>query len=247
MCLILESTLEPRRERWPADCLRVRDYHQVVHQHEHLGDTLANAITHGVGALLAIAGSVYLIAVSARVSAWNITACSIFAGTLILVYLCSTLYHSLVRTRARHVFQILDHSAIYLLIAGTYTPFTLISLRGPLGWTVFGIEWGLATAGVVSKSVAIDRFRRGWPAVLSALVYLFQGWLIVFVAQPLIGAVGWRCIAWLAVGGMAYTLGIVFFAFDRIRYFHAAWHIFVLAGSIAHYFAILLYVLPHRL
>jgi hemolysin III len=107
---------------------------------------------------------------------------------------------------------------------------------------MFGIEWGLATAGVVSKSVAIERFRHGWPAALSAFVYLLQGWLIVFVARALIGAVGWHCAAWLAVGGLAYTLGIVFFAFDHIRYFHAAWHIFVLAGSIAHYFAILFYV-----
>jgi hemolysin III len=213
-----------------------------VPQHEHLGDTLANAITHGLGAVLAIAGAVYLVVASTRGSAWNVAACSIFAATLVLVYLCSTLYHSLVRTRARHVFQILDHSSIYLLIAGTYTPFTLISLRGPLGWTVFGIEWGLATVGVVSKSVAIDRFRRGWPTVLSAVVYLFQGWLIVFVARPLIGAVGWQCVLWLAAGGVAYTLGIVFFAFDHIRYFHSIWHIFVLAGSVAHFFAILLYV-----
>lgn len=213
-------------------------------QHEHLGDTLANAITHGVGAALAIAGAVYLISVSTHGSAWQITSCAIFAVTLILVYLCSTLYHSLVRTRARHVFQVLDHSSIYLLIAGTYTPFTLVSLRGPLGWTVFGIEWGLATAGVVSKSVALDHFRHGAMAVVSALVYLLQGWLIVLAAQPLIHAVGWHCIGWLAAGGLAYTLGIVFFALDRIRYFHAAWHIFVLAGSIAHYFAILLYVAP---
>lgn len=225
-----------------SDRLAVREYHRGVPQHEHLGDTLANAITHGVGAVLAIAGSIVLVAASTRVSAWNVAASSIFAGTLIMVYLCSTLYHSLVRTRARSVFQILDHSSIYLLIAGTYTPFTLISLRGTLGWTVFGIEWGLATAGVVSKSIAIDRFRRGWPAVLSASVYLFQGWLIVFVARPLIDAVGWHCIMWLAAGGVAYTLGIVFFAFDRIRYFHSVWHIFVLAGSIAHFFAILLYV-----
>jgi hemolysin III len=219
-----------------------RDYDLPVIQQERLGDILANAITHGVGAALAIAGAVYLVIASTRGSAWHVTACSIFAGTLILVYLCSTLYHSLVRTRARHVFQVLDHSSIYLLIAGTYTPFTLISLRGSLGWTVFGIEWGLATAGVVSKSVALERFRRGWPAVLSALVYLFQGWLIVFAARTLIGAVGWHCAAWLAVGGLAYTLGIVFFALDHIRYFHAAWHIFVLAGSVAHYIAILHYV-----
>lgn len=213
-------------------------------QRENLGDILANAITHGVGAALAIAGAVVLIAASTRGSARHVTVCSIFAATLILVYLCSTLYHSLVRTRARHVFQVLDHSSIYLLIAGTYTPFALISLRGPLGWTLFGIEWGLAAAGVVSKSVALDRFRHGWPAVLSALVYLLQGWLIVFVARALIAAVGWHCVAWLAAGGVAYTLGIVFFALDRIRYFHATWHVFVLAGSIAHYFAILLYVAP---
>ena len=223
----------------------VQDYDQPVNPQESLGDTLANAITHGVGAALAIAGAVYLIFVSTRHSVLNITACSVFAGTLVLVYLCSTLYHSLVRTRARHVFQILDHSSIYLLIAGTYTPFTLISLHGRLGWTVFGVEWGLATVGIVSKSVAIDRFRRGWPAVLSAVVYLFQGWLIVFAARPLVDAIGWNGAALLGVGGLAYTLGIVFFAFDRIRYFHAAWHIFVLVGSIAHYFAILFYVLPH--
>jgi len=213
-----------------------------VLQQERLGDILANAITHGVGVALAIAGAVFLIIESAHATAWHVTACSIFAGTMILVYLCSTLYHSLVLTRARHVLQVLDHSSIYLLIAGTYTPFTLISLRGPLGWTVFGIEWGLATAGVVSKSIALERFRHGWSAVLSAAVYLLQGWLIVFAARALIGAVGWHCAAWLAVGGLAYTLGIVFFALDRIRYFHAVWHIFVLAGSVAHYFAILFYV-----
>ncbi len=211
-------------------------------QHESLGDILANAITHGVGAALAIAGAVYLIAASTHGSAKQIAACSVFAGSLILVYVCSTLYHSLVRTRARHVLQVLDHSSIYLLIAGTYTPFTIVSLRGPLGWTVFGIEWGLAAAGVISKSVALDRFRYGRLAVLSAVVYLLQGWLIVFVARAMIAAVGWHCAAWLAAGGLAYTLGIVFFALDRIRYFHAAWHIFVLAGSIAHYFAVLFYV-----
>jgi hemolysin III len=215
-----------------------------VPQHENLGDTLANAITHGAGAVLAIAGAVVLIVASTRGSGWHVAACSIFAGTSILVYLCSTLYHSLVRTRARHVFQVLDHSSIYLLIAGTYTPFALISLRGPVGWTLFGVEWGLAATGVVAKSVALDRFRQGRLAVVSALVYLLQGWLIVFVARTLIAAVGWHCVAWLAAGGVAYTLGIVFFALDRIRYFHATWHVFVLAGSIAHYFAILLYVAP---
>jgi hemolysin III len=209
--------------------------------HYKLGDILANAITHGIGAAFAVAGAVYLIVASTRGTAWHIVSCSIFAGTLVLVYLCSTLYHSLVRTRARHVFQILDHSSIYLLIAGTYTPFTLISLHGPLGWSIFGVEWTLAIAGVIFKSFAVDRFE-----VASALVYLFQGWFVVIAIRPLFHAIGWHGIAWMGAGGLAYTLGIVFFALDRLRYFHAAWHLFVLAGSVAHYFAILFYVVPAR-
>ncbi len=206
-----------------------------------LGDILANAITHGIGAGLAIVGAAYLIVASTRGTVWHVVCCSVFSATLVLVYLCSTLYHSLVRTRARHLFQVLDHASIYLLIAGTYTPFTLISLRGALGWTVFGIEWGLAIAGIIFKSFAVDRYE-----VASALVYLFQGWLVVFAGRPLLHAIGWHGVAWMGAGGLAYTLGIVFFALDRLRYFHATWHIFVLGGSIAHYFAILFYVVPPR-
>jgi hemolysin III len=146
-----------------------------------------------------------------------------------------------VRTRARHVFQVLDHSAIYLLIAGTYTPFTLVSLRGPVGWALFGVVWGLAVAGVIFKSVAVGRF-----AVASVSVYLFQGWFVVFAAHPLLQAIGWHGTIWLVAGGLAYTLGVAFFALDRLRYFHATWHVFVLAGSVAHYFAILFYVVPPR-
>lgn len=205
----------------------------------HLGDILANAITHGVGAALAIAGAVYLIVVSTHGSARTVIGCTVFSVTLVLVYICSTLYHSLVRTRARHVFRVLDHAAIYLLIAGTYTPFTLIALKGWVGWTLFGIEWGLAAAGIVFKSVAIGRFE-----VLSAVVYLLQGWLAIVAVRPLAGAIGAHGMAWLLAGGLAYTAGVVFFALDRIRYFHAAWHIFVLAGSVAHFFAILLHVVP---
>jgi hemolysin III len=216
-------------------------YHPIVQTHYHLGDILANAITHGIGAALAVVGGVYLIAASTRGTVWQVVSCSIFAVTLVLVYLCSTLYHSLVRTRARHVFQVLDHAAIYLLIAGTYTPFTLVSLRGPVGWTLFGVVWGLAAAGVIFKSFAVGRYQ-----VASALVYLFQGWFVVVAARPLIQAIGWHGIMWLGAGGLAYTLGIVLFALDSRRYFHAAWHLFVLAGSAAHYFAILFYVLPAR-
>ena len=207
----------------------------------HLGDILANAITHGIGAGLAIAGAAYLIVVSTRGTAWHVVSCSLFSATLVLVYICSTLYHSLVRTRARHVLQILDHASIYLLIAGTYTPFCLVTLHGPLGWTIFGIEWGLAICGVVFKSFAVERF-----AVASTLVYLAQGWLAVVAVVPLIHVLGWHGLMWMGAGGLAYTLGIVFFAMDRLRYFHALWHLFVLAGSVAHYFAILFYVVPAR-
>jgi hemolysin III len=211
----------------------------LVQTQYRLGDILANAITHGIGAVLAVAGVIYLIAASMRGTAWLVASCTVFSITLVLVYVCSTLYHSLVRTRARHVFQVLDHSAIYLLIAGTYTPFTLVSLHGPLGWFIFGVEWSLAVTGVIFKSFALGRF-----AVASALVYLFQGWFGAFAAGILAHAIGWRGVMWLAAGGLAYTLGIVFFALDRLRYFHATWHVFVLAGSVAHYFAILFYVVP---
>jgi hemolysin III len=206
-----------------------------------MGDILANAITHVIGAIVAVIGAVYLIVASTRGSAVEMVSCSVFASTLVLVYVCSTLYHSLVRTRARHVLHVLDHSAIYLLIAGTYTPFTLISLRGPVGWTVFGFEWALAIAGVIFKSFAVGRFE-----VASALVYLFQGWFVIFAISPLYHAIGWHGMFWLGIGGLAYTFGVIFFALDRLPYFHALWHLFVLAGSVAHYFAILLYVLPAR-
>jgi hemolysin III len=212
-----------------------------VQPHYNLGEILANAITHGIGAILAVAGAVYLIAASTRGTTWHVVSCTVFAITMVLVYVCSTLYHSLVRTRARHVFHVLDHASIYLMIAGTYTPFTLISLRGPVGWWLFGVVWGLAVAGVIFKSFAVGRFQ-----VLSALVYLFQGWVVVVAARPLVGAIGWHGVAWLGAGGLAYTLGIIFFALDHRRYFHAAWHVFVLAGSVAHYFAILFYVIPPR-
>ncbi|MGC9198901.1 MAG: PAQR family membrane homeostasis protein TrhA [Acidobacteriaceae bacterium] len=206
-----------------------------------LGEILANAISHGIGLLLALAGAAWLISASLRGTDWVVASCSVFASTLILVYLCSTLYHSLVVTRARHVLRILDHSAIYLLIAGTYTPFTLVSLHGEIGWLLFAFVWALAAAGVVFKSFAVDKF-----AVTSGFIYLFQGWVIVFAIHPLLRAIGWHGLAWLLAGGIAYTLGILFFAFDRFRYFHAIWHVFVLAGSVAHYFAVLFYVVPPK-
>ena len=213
----------------------------TVHTETRLADLLANAITHGVGAAIALTGAVYLILIAARGNAWLVVSCSIYGTTLFLVYLCSTLYHSLVRTRARHVFHVLDHSAIYLLIAGTYTPFMLVSMRGMVGWALLGFVWTLAIAGVVFKSLAIGRF----PAA-SATVYILMGWCVVFALRPLLHAISWHGMAWLAAGGLAYTLGIVFFANDRLHFFHALWHVFVLAGSVAHFVAVLLYVVPPR-
>ena len=174
-------------------------------------------------------------------STWQVVSCSVFGGTLVLVYVCSTLYHSLVRTRARHIMRIVDHSAIYLLIAGTYTPFVLVPLHGQLGWILFAIVWSLALLGIVFKSFAVDRFE-----VVSVVVYLGMGWLVVFAMRPLLHALTWHGIAWIALGGFFYTAGIVFYAFDRLSYFHAFWHLFVLAGSTCHYFAVLFYVAQPR-
>jgi len=212
-----------------------------VTEEYRLGDIVANAVTHGVGAVLSVCGAVYLIAICAHGTVWQLVSCTVFAVTLVLVYLCSTLYHSLVLTGARHVFQVLDHAAIYLLIAGTYTPFTLVSMRGPVGWWLFGVVWTLAVAGVLFKSVALGRFE-----VASALVYLGMGWVGVVATRQILHAIGWHGVGWIALGGAAYTLGILFFALDRLKYFHALWHVFVLAGSMAHYVAILLYVAPRR-
>lgn len=206
---------------------------------QELGDILASSISHGLGILLALAGTVILIYASARGTARCIASCSIYSASLLMLYISSTLYHSLIRTKARYVLRVLDHSAIHLLIAATYTPFALISLHGALGWFVFGSIWFLAAAGVVFKSLFVDRF-----AVVSALIYIGMGWLAVLILGPLARAITWRGIMWLAAGGVAYTSGMFFFAHDRLRYFHAFWHAFVLAGSILHYFAIFLYVVP---
>ncbi len=213
----------------------------MVGEHR-LGDIIANSVTHGVAALLALAGAVILVLAAAGGTGWQIASCSVFGCTLVLVYLCSTLYHSLVRTRARRVLRIIDHSAIYLLIAGTYTPFALVSLRGQLGWLLFAIIWSLAILGIVFKSVAIGRF-----PMASVVVYVGMGWLAVFAMRPLLHALTWHGLFWIALGGLFYTAGIVFYAFDRLSYFHAFWHLFVLGGSTCHYFAVLFYVAQPRL
>ncbi len=207
-----------------------------------LGDEIANSVTHGVGVLLSIVGLVFLMIVAGRHgTAWHIVSCAIYGSTLVLLYLFSTLYHALPGRRTKYVFRIFDHSSIYLLIAGTYTPFMLVNLRGPWGWSIFVVIWTLAISGVVFKSVAIGRF-----AVLSATIYVLMGWLILIAIRPLLHAIPWNGFLWLAAGGVCYTVGVIFFATDRIRYFHMIWHLFVMAGSACHYVAVLLSVLPRN-
>lgn len=203
-----------------------------------LGEEVAHSVTHGIGLLAAVAGLVVLVILAAATrDPWRITSSAIYATTLVLLYAASTLYHALSGTRARDVFRVLDHSAIFLLIAGTYTPFALVSLRGPWGWTLLGIVWSLAVAGVAAKAAYGTR----WP-VMSTVLYLAMGWTVVIAVKPLLTHVPPAGIAWLVAGGLAYTGGVVFYAWTRLRYSHAIWHLFVLAGSVCHYIAVVLYV-----
>lgn len=208
-----------------------------VKRTETEGEHLANAITHGAGFVISVACLVLLVVFAAlRHGVWEVVSCSVYGATLVFLYLASTLYHSIHRPRVRHVLHVIDHAAIYLLIAGTYTPYVLVPLRGGLGWTLFGLIWGMAVLGIIFKSVFIGRFKN-----LSTLGYVAMGWLVVGAIVPL-----WKelhaGVLWLGLGGLCYTLGVVFYAWKRLKYAHAIWHLFVLAGSICHFFGILFFV-----
>ncbi|EXI65053.1 MAG: hemolysin [Candidatus Accumulibacter adjunctus] len=198
-----------------------------------------NAWTHLVGAVLALIGAVVLVVLAARTGdPWKIVSVSIYGATLVLLYSFSTLYHSF-RGRAKTIFQKLDHLSIYLLIAGSYTPFCLVTLRGPWGWSLFAVVWGLAVVGSLQEFWLKSEAR-----VLSVLIYVVMGWAVLAALPPLLQALGTAGFVWLAAGGAAYTLGIVFYALDsRLRHAHGIWHLFVLAGSAAQYVAIVLHVL----
>jgi hemolysin III len=203
-----------------------------------LGEEVANSVTHGAGLLASIVGLVVMIvAAVTRGDIWLITACAVYGVTLVLLYLTSTLYHALAMTRARAVMRRLDHSAIYLLIAGTYTPFVLITLRGMWGWTLFAVTWGLAVFGITVKAVCGPR----WP-IISTTLYILMGWVVVVAIGPLMKNLPGGGVGWLFAGGACYTLGVVFFAWERLRYSHAIWHLFVLGGSVCHYVAVLGYI-----
>ena len=203
---------------------------------------ILNSITHGAGILLGIAGLVLLLVFAATTGggAWKIVSFSVYGFSLILMFTASTLYHGVRDKRLKKTLNIFDHVSIYILIAGTYTPFMLVSLRGPWGWTLFGVIWGLAIAGVVFRLFFYTR--RMW--FFSTLIYLFMGWMIIIAIRPLIMEVPAGGLYWLLAGGLLYTIGVVFYLFENNRFNHVIWHLFVLGGTICHFFAIFFYVLP---
>ena len=204
---------------------------------QSLGEEIANSVSHGVGLLAAIvAAPILIVAAVWRGGAAGIVGASIFAATVVVLYSTSTLYHALPESRAKRVFRVLDHGAIFLLIAGTYTPFTLGVLRGAWGWTLFGLVWGLALAGVALKASGGVRY-----PVLSTSLYLAMGWLVLIAVKPLWDRVPMWGLFWLLAGGLAYTVGVAFFAAKRVRYGHFVWHLFVLVGTVCHFIAVLRY------
>jgi len=200
----------------------------------------ANAITHGIAVALSIVALWVMVASAVQFGdAIHITSVSVFGGSLILLYLMSTLYHSFQNPSIKYVFRILDHSSIYLLIAGSYTPFTLISMRGGLGWTLFAVIWILAVSGVIFKLFFTGQFH-----ITSTLLYVGMGWLAILAIKPILHNVPTGGIVWLIAGGLLYTFGVVFYLWRRVPFHHAIWHLFVMAGSFSHFMAIYYYVLP---
>jgi len=209
-------------------------------EREKVIEELANGITHGIGLALSVVGLIALIVLSVmRGNGWHIAGCTTFGVTLVLLYTASTLYHTFHNPRLKRILKVLDHTAIYLLIAGTYTPFTLVNLRGFWGWTLFSLVWGLSVFGILWKLFHVEKFQ-----IVSTLVYIAMGWLVLIAMKPVMSAVPLSGLVWLVAGGLFYTIGVLFFAIKRIPYNHAIWHVFVMAGSICHYFAVTFSVLP---
>ncbi|QJX80495.1 PAQR family membrane homeostasis protein TrhA [Priestia megaterium] len=203
------------------------------------GEEIANSISHGIGALLSIAALVLLIVYSSLYGTpWHIVSFTIFGSTMLLLYISSTLVHSLPQGKGKDIFEILDHSSIYFFIAGTYTPFLLIAVKGTLGWTLLGVVWGIAILGTVFKVFFVKKF-----LYTSTVLYILMGWMIVFAWNPLTDTIQREGIYYLVAGGITYTIGAAFYVW-RARFNHLIWHIFVIVGSVLHFFCIFLYVLP---
>lgn len=204
-----------------------------------LGEEIFNSVSHGAGSLLSIAGTVILIVFSAiYADAWAVVSSCVYGASLIILYTMSTLYHAITNEKAKKFFRIMDHNTIFFLIAGTYTPLTLFCLNGWLGWTLFGIVWGAAIIGIVLNSIDLERFRKP-----SVVCYILMGWVIILAIRPLMESIPQTSLIFLLIGGVFYTVGVIFYAIKKIKYFHSIWHLFTIAGSIFHYFSILLAVI----
>lgn len=205
---------------------------------QSLGEEIANSITHGTGVGLSIAALVILVVFAAKQSdAWKVVSFSIYGATMIMLYMASTLYHAFPQPNVKRFFRILDHSSIFLLIAGTYTPVTIGVLRGAWGWTIFGLIWGLSIIGINLKIFAMSSLK-----YMSIVIYIGMGWLVLIAIKPLLAATSVSFMRWMAIGGVCYSLGIVFYIWKKLPYHHAIWHLFVLGGSICHFFGMLLLV-----
>lgn len=210
------------------------------HKRQTLLEEVFNSATHAIGALLGIAALVLLVVLSAQQgSAVKVVGSAIFGSSLIIMYSASALYHVFRRPNLKKIFKVIDHSSIYLLIAGTYTPVVLVVLAGGWGWSLFGVIWGFALIGLIFKLFATGKFE-----VVSTVAYVCMGWLAIIAIKPLYDALPGAGFAWLLAGGISYTLGVIFYAWDQLRFGHAIWHLFVLGGSVCHFFLILWYVVP---
>lgn len=199
-----------------------------------LGEEIFNSVTHGVGSLLSIAGTVVLIVFSAINSdAFAVVSSAVYGASLIILYTMSTLYHSITNEKAKKFFRIMDHNTIFFLIAGTYTPYTLAVLRSPLGWVLFGIVWGAAAIGIVLNSIDLEKFSK-----ISVVCYIAMGWVIIIAVKPLMNSMPFISFALLVAGGVFYTIGVIFYAIKKVKYFHSVWHIFTVIGSALHYFSV---------
>lgn len=207
---------------------------------QSVGEEIANSITHGAGLGLSVAALVVMVASAVlHGTALHVVCCSVYGATLVILYAASTLYHALSGPRVKRVLRAIDHSSIFLLIAGTYTPFTLLVLKGEWGWSLFGVVWGIAAVGVVFKSLSVEKF-----PILSPLLYLAMGWVVIVAIKPLVAVLPPGGLVLLFAGGIFYSAGLIFYAWRVLPFNHAVWHLFVLAGSVSHFFGVYLYALP---
>lgn len=206
-------------------------------------EDMANALSHLAGVLLSIAGLTLMVVFSSiRNDAWKIVSSSLFGATLILLYLSSTIAHWLPEGRFKDRFFVIDQAAIFLLIAGTYTPLALVALRGPLGWVVFGLEWGLALTGIVRLLIRSSRFEDGVP-LTDIIIYTLMGWLVVLITGPVLKVIPFMGYLWIVIGGLFYTCGLLFFRVFKFRYHHLFWHLMVIGGSVSHFVAVFFYII----